>query len=66
MGVLFCGGYSAKITTPYIIDSIKKQTNLLDGIKRNQKIVDNYRKLTEKEEVVKKSVTTHPHLPPKP
>jgi hypothetical protein len=47
--------YSAKTTTPYIVNAIKKQTKLLDGIKGNQKVVDNYRKLTEKEEVIKKS-----------
>jgi len=50
--------YSAKTTTPYIINAIKKQTKLLDGIRGNQKAVENYQKLTEKEEVVKKSRLT--------
>ena len=47
--------FSAKTTTPYIVNAIKKQTKLLDGVKGNQKAVDSYKKLIDNEEVIKKS-----------
>jgi len=40
--------YSSDITTPYIINAIKEQTNLLNGVYKNKEAVKNYLKITQK------------------
>lgn len=47
--------YSAKTTTPFIIKALKEQTNLLDGIYKNQVAVKNYTLLTKKVPTEQKS-----------
>jgi len=47
--------HSAKTTKPYIYDTLKKQTNLLDNVSKNKQAIASYIKLMGKETPMRKS-----------
>lgn len=50
--------HSAGTSTPFIINALKRQTHLLNGMMKNQTAVKNYVKLMEKDTSLKKSQLT--------
>ena len=52
--------HSTGTSKPFIINTLKEQTTLLDGMRKNQKAVENYVKLSAREPQLKKSQLTKP------